>query len=218
MKRVAVYLVTTVAVVVFLATVTAWIAAIWKQYSVTYLTPEGRLLSVTLGPHQLAVAAESDGRWMRRLCQLPDRGFDFDAQTWGVSRTISVTLPEPLTAPTTQPSERGAEISAMTIQSDTRWFPLAHHLLGFGWHSGQYAADLAFRPSPNGPMVTYHTTHLPYWSLLVLSAIPPVAMFRRWRRRRRRVRQGLCLICGYDLRSTPDRCPECGTAAVQSAA
>ncbi len=43
---------------------------------------------------------------------------------------------------------------------------------------------------------------------LVLRVIPAR---RREVERQRRKQQGLCLHCGYDLRGSKNRCPECGT-------
>jgi hypothetical protein len=52
------------------------------------------------------------------------------------------------------------------------------------------------------------------WLLLAAAPLPlwraTRFMWSRWAARRRRD-AGLCMACGYDLRATPDRCPERGT-------
>lgn len=57
---------------------------------------------------------------------------------------------------------------------------------------------------------------IPFWMLATLTLILPTIRANIWRRHRRgirRQRRGLCPKCGYDLRTSPDRCPECGAPA-----
>jgi hypothetical protein len=56
-----------------------------------------------------------------------------------------------------------------------------------------------------------------YWLLVTLLGIAPLWRIVSALRRRRRVASGHCTNCGYDLRATPDRCPECGGAAINAA-
>lgn len=54
------------------------------------------------------------------------------------------------------------------------------------------------------------------YSPLVLFSILPVARLSGWYLRRLRGPQpGYCRKCSYDLRATPDRCPECGEVPCQ---
>ena len=70
------------------------------------------------------------------------------------------------------------------------------------------SVDAGFR---NGTIVV----HLKEYHLLLL-AVPLIWVLmhqsRRFEEEQRveRRRDGLCPTCGYDLRATPDRCPECG--------
>jgi hypothetical protein len=44
----------------------------------------------------------------------------------------------------------------------------------------------------------------------LLFALAPLAWLRRFARQRAAKRAGHCQGCGYDLRASPQRCPECG--------
>ena len=63
---------------------------------------------------------------------------------------------------------------------------------------------------------------VPYWFPMAAAALLPALWTASSIRRRLRARRDAgakpCPRCGYDLRATPDRCPECGTPASASPA
>jgi hypothetical protein len=75
------------------------------------------------------------------------------------------------------------------------------------WSLGSYGYSGAAR---NG--IGWRTLFIPFAVVCVLSVLLPL----RWlaleplRRRERRRLSGRCASCGYDLRASTDRCPECG--------
>ncbi len=88
----------------------------------------------------------------------------------------------------------GGADSGWSIQEfrgfDTRWLP-------------DYEYDTTFS--------VLIACHFPLWiPTIVFAALSLWSGYVPIRRRRKRKKLGLCLKCGYDLRASKDRCPECG--------
>jgi len=103
---------------------------------------------------------------------------------------------------THRPASNPPDVPAFAYQhlrtEPPRWFlPAA---LGFGFAIGRTVQAPA----------TYSGFGIPFWFIILALLILPITSLLRRHRLRRRQRQGLCLRCGYDLRATAHRCPECG--------
>lgn len=84
---------------------------------------------------------------------------------------------------------------------------------GFRWETGaatdgKSRLDRRFQLS----LIPWRALTVPYAALVAVTALLPLWWLGLVVRARRRAGRGLCPSCGYDLRASADRCPECGAA------
>lgn len=83
-----------------------------------------------------------------------------------------------------------------------------HGALGFRVASGGFSIG-------RFSAVRYSILDIAYWGLLLIFSLVPATLYittvLRLRRLTRRQSHMQCAVCGYDLRATHGRCPECGT-------
>jgi hypothetical protein len=87
---------------------------------------------------------------------------------------------------------------------------------GFGFNLA--TGDWAYPAGSRIPLYTDYGAHtyqlqVAGWLLIVMGSFPLLWWAFKAAVRKRARAFGRCSNCGYDLRATPDRCPECGTLA-----
>ena len=94
-----------------------------------------------------------------------------------------------------------------------------HGLRSDGWQRSYFGVHLKGHREEYGDWNIVNrdricTLLVPLWAIAAPLAILPALWLLRARPalRRRRLKAGLCLQCGYDVRASPERCPECGSA------
>src|SRR6266850_2761924 len=95
---------------------------------------------------------------------------------------------------------------------------------GFGFHQ----LNSVCKASPQGTrqwagQYRERETRIAWWLMVACSSFLPLVWGSRWearmwleRRRQKKIRQKICLKCGYDIRATPERCSKCGQIQIQT--
>jgi hypothetical protein len=189
------------------ASTVLWVRGGWARDGVWYTrdsvryslhTYRGRIWFWTLSPPNYPTASV----WATKARMGPGLVWDSVADSWYDpfrGRPKGVRLPEDfLDAPSNGgPVDR--RFLGFRYARNDKWWPLSQLPQGY-------------------PTARSLAIYVPHWAVVLLTGVLPVTWLVRTLRARRRLRCGLCPSCGYDLRATPGRCPECGEAAAPAGA
>jgi hypothetical protein len=98
-----------------------------------------------------------------------------------------------------------------SVHQPTAMKDFHHEFIGFG---GDRLGNGRWGSGTVWTWEYFTTLWMPHWFLVLITALLPamwIVVDIRSRKVPRLKPQSHCRECGYDLRATPDRCPECGT-------
>jgi hypothetical protein len=72
---------------------------------------------------------------------------------------------------------------------------------------------LGFGTAEQWPEYGGRYVNVPHWFFVLMFALIGFWLGRKWWKGRPQA-GGKCRVCGYDMRATPENCPECGTTNV----
>jgi hypothetical protein len=179
-----------------------WIRSVSRCDSVGYTTRAGNTYTISTGPHVLVLdAGRTTGSTKDPMALIFAAmhgrfggGIRVHSDKWNAQCNV------PGTPSVAYATPNAGTVTFALLGYTNTWIPPAHRFLGFGYDSSQAGT------------VTSSRAEFPLLALMLVFAATPAVRFNHAMRRRRRRRLGHCLSCGYDLRASKDRCPECGTA------
>ncbi len=182
-----------VSLMLLIGVIGAWPRSLVTSDSVSYLTTGSTRFSLGTAPQGLAFSRQQLDKAL--LVRFRDDslspGWRLASDPWGQA------VPRVITGRSAQSggvSFRFTTSSAVVTLAPNTWTAPDNSLLGFGGDS------------VGGNMRIV----VPFWFLGVLFLMLPILWVRWFWRDRTRQLLGLCRRCGYDLRASSDRCPECG--------
>lgn len=204
MKSRLVWSVAALSALLFLATIFLWIRGYYARDSLWYSTDSMRY----------SIHSYRGRIWLWKLSIAPNPS----AMVWGSRVRMSTGLQVDSVADSWYAPYTGkALVKTISLESDFVDAPaqawgatiVDRKMLGF-----RYVHTDAWFPKAQlmmgYPKARSRAVFVPHWAIVALTAILPAVVVARLVRNRHRCRDNLCPKCGYDLRATPGRCPECG--------